>query len=446
MAGEQFFIDEVVSFGDPWHGLATGSTLALPGGLTMPLPGPQPVGGDCYVVQVPGQPAVTTPAADTALGMTWLNYGLMAGSSHALYGVALGNDKWIYIDSGGLAWLATLTLNIGTGAGSVAFRRFGVFPDDGAGVVQAATFTISGTLAGNAVRIDDIAPDGSGVAIVTATLFEEWPGNGAIKTQGYRDIGGAFEIVISGDPPSASVTATLIANATQAAGSTFDTLSRSSTNVSGTFGHQNKLYGLVYIDGVVEKVLRRFESSGDTTVTLFPVGSDTGFSGIGHWDFEYELALKTGTITLSGYSDHTKSGIVGQGGDSSYSSVLSGTNGFSYSETLVASPSVDEVPREDFLFTNAGDTDNYFFPLTGPDDVVALWPLRLANGLYGLTRFRINATTYNFTGKYLDGLLTPTGAEAGALSTSVDTTLFFGSRQPVSGNVVINAGTSVVYR
>lgn len=34
-------VGEISRWGDPWHGMITNGTLALPGSLTMPAPGPR---------------------------------------------------------------------------------------------------------------------------------------------------------------------------------------------------------------------------------------------------------------------------------------------------------------------------------------------------------------------------------------------------------------------
>ena len=467
MTVELFDFDEVVRFGDPWHGLVRNGVIELPNSTTR-TPIVVPDGGDCFKVEIPGQAAVTTDAADTAAGMTWLNYALIAGDNHCLYEKQLGNDRWIYVYGSGDCWLAQLSLNIGTGAGSVSFRRFGVMPETGA-VVQTATFSLTGPFSGDEFKIDDINDTGSGVLVVVSTPVDEWAyPTSAVKTFGCRNIGGGFEITISGVPPSATVTATQIASSTEAAGSSVDTLSRTHVvtnnvdtivSVTGDFGHSNKLFGLCYGDSGPLQVLRSFSAtvnSSSSVTDMYPENY-IDHTGTGHADHEYTLTIGTNSLTLTGSSDWTKSGRVGfeagvkvnHGGDLSFTRELQGTNGFTWTQTLTDNYSVWDDAGEDWIFEDDGSTDNYALPTETPVGLVAIWPQRLANRLYGLARYSYNPNTYTFEGNWLNGAVSPSGTTSIDISSSSASGRFFGTRHPVSETVVIEASTvndNVVYR
>lgn len=127
--GERFDLDEVLRFGDPWHGLWRNGVIELPGSMTRAREG-SPADGSSFVVKIPGQPAATTPEEDAAQGMTWLNYGIIVGESHSLYQRYLdtqliANLAWIFIDEDGVPWRAVLSGS--TGALTVTLHRFGLF-------------------------------------------------------------------------------------------------------------------------------------------------------------------------------------------------------------------------------------------------------------------------------------------------------------------------------
>lgn len=138
--GELFDLDEAVQFGDPWHGLQRGFSGELPGGIVRAR-NSQPAFGDRYEIQISGAPAVTTSPAEAALGMTWLNYAVMAGWNHVLYdGIALGNRRWVWVDDANTPCLVELSIS---GAGmSVSAQRFGAL-DEPASPVYTASCSLS---------------------------------------------------------------------------------------------------------------------------------------------------------------------------------------------------------------------------------------------------------------------------------------------------------------
>jgi hypothetical protein len=137
--GESFDLDEVERFGDPWHGLMRGANEELPGGIVR-LGEKALSMGDYYEIKIPGLPAVTTPPADAALGMTWLNYGVMAGENHFLYGRALGGRRWVWIDSSGVPCLVDLVVS--SSGLSIDARQFGAL-DAAASPVYSAICALS---------------------------------------------------------------------------------------------------------------------------------------------------------------------------------------------------------------------------------------------------------------------------------------------------------------
>lgn len=154
--------------GNPWHGTWTEDGLALPNETVVALAYPPegnaaaagwglndstprwepeiwPAHGDCYLVRIPDQPAVTTSEAEAAAGKTWLNYALFCGFNHALYDVRIGRDRFVYIDTDGTPWLVKIRpeYNQGWLDAKFEFLRGFVFDWQGAGgethSVQAAT-------------------------------------------------------------------------------------------------------------------------------------------------------------------------------------------------------------------------------------------------------------------------------------------------------------------
>lgn len=166
--GANFDQDAIERFGDPWHGLYRGGVLELPNATTRALAGAAPANGENYKVMIPGQPAVTTDAADTAAGMTWLNYGVLSGKDKRLYGVNLGEMKWIYIDADDSPWLATLS-HVGTTA-TVTLARFGEMEGTPATYSATASLTLP---TGTVLKIDDIDSAGRQVALVAFKVYQD---------------------------------------------------------------------------------------------------------------------------------------------------------------------------------------------------------------------------------------------------------------------------------
>jgi hypothetical protein len=211
--GETYDLNEIERFGDPWHGLVKGGVIELPIAGTRALPGTIPVGGDCFKVQVPGQPAVTTSAEDAAQGMEWTNYGLLYGSQHILYGIALNELSWLYIAPDNSVW----RVQYANGSGALTFTRFGLLGEDPADVAQ--TISLSGVDTGYFTRCLDLTATGNKALIGLAVESVYYtPSRAAANI-----LGGVFLIEISGTPPAASATFATLADETACRGTASNT-------------------------------------------------------------------------------------------------------------------------------------------------------------------------------------------------------------------------------
>lgn len=190
--GARFDLDEVLYFGDPWHGLYRGAVVELPNSTTRALPGDAPTDGSSFAIKIPGQPAVTTSTADAAAGMTWLNYGLINGKNHCLYGRAMGEAAWILIDADNVPWRAVLSGSGGTM--TITMDRFGLF--DSPHVTHSASTSFTWP-SGKLMSIDDIDSTGRQVAIVFYV-------SGA---HGWREISQVWLLTLSGTADALTITA-----------------------------------------------------------------------------------------------------------------------------------------------------------------------------------------------------------------------------------------------
>lgn len=141
--------------GHPWHGLCTLGSLSLPNATAKTYP--QPSGGDCFKLAVPGfTPPVRTAAQqadDTAQGLQWLDHVLVSGDASTatglqVYGKPLGKMKWLYsfgvgknfkVDASGLTIVGTAL------AGTLVLTEFGKHDPDGQ-LPPTYSFTIAQTL------------------------------------------------------------------------------------------------------------------------------------------------------------------------------------------------------------------------------------------------------------------------------------------------------------
>lgn len=106
MAGEiDLTLCEPTACGDPWHGLTVAGLLYLDNGSFKSVTN-TPDGGDCFIFRIPGLPVPALEPDDVATGKKWLNYAVISGKDRRLYGVNLGVNAWLYLDSGGVVWRA----------------------------------------------------------------------------------------------------------------------------------------------------------------------------------------------------------------------------------------------------------------------------------------------------------------------------------------------------
>lgn len=205
--------------GHPFHGLWTSSDgkITTPTSVVIDLPGAAPNGeivhdemelppGDAIRVAIPGQAAVTTTTEEAAAGKTWLNYGILSGPRHRIYGVNLGFHRWLYVAPDKSVWKCALSYDPASGSVSVNFVRFGDFTPGA--LENESTETAShgtGITLAEYWMIDDISITGDEV-LLTSFRAEEPPFNGL--NAGIRVCRGGARINISGTPPDATVTAT----------------------------------------------------------------------------------------------------------------------------------------------------------------------------------------------------------------------------------------------
>ena len=166
--GETFDQDKIERFGDPWHGLYRGGVLELPNLTTRAMGGPD--NGENYKIAIPGQAAVTTDPADAALGMTWLNYGVITGEAKSLYGNSLDNtNAWIWIDDAGVPWLATASKSLAAMTLTVTVKKFGEItgtPETYSDSVTLSSIYDLASVPYIELAIDDIDSAGRQVALV----------------------------------------------------------------------------------------------------------------------------------------------------------------------------------------------------------------------------------------------------------------------------------------
>lgn len=127
---DDFGLDRVRIFGQPYHGLWKAGSIALPNETTKTCPAP--ANGASVLLKVPDQATVTRSetdaAADVAAGREWRNYGLISGgrygASAPLY--EAGSATILYIDPSKKRWLVRFTQVQSTrGAYGLKVRRFG---------------------------------------------------------------------------------------------------------------------------------------------------------------------------------------------------------------------------------------------------------------------------------------------------------------------------------
>lgn len=150
--------DAPVRIGNPWHGQANGAVLKRPGFTDIPFAAPQSQG--CDIIRNPVVPSLAPLADDDAQGREWRDYALLSGWERRLYGVALGQNRWIYCDPNGTPWLVAATLSVDTGAQTAIAR-----------VTLAARFGLIG--AGDQTVNRDLAS----LVIDYSAYYDDWGGD-----------------------------------------------------------------------------------------------------------------------------------------------------------------------------------------------------------------------------------------------------------------------------
>lgn len=194
-------LDEIIKLGDPWHGLIQGGVVRLPNGGTRTVARPGIGTGSVYPLIPHGVvPASTADAADVAAGRTWLNYGLLAGS--CLYEQTLSSafPAWVYIDPDNSTWRVEYAHVYQAGVWHMQLkfyplRRVFLTADKWGGLVQTTLTPINPTTTtySNGALYDLDSKGANAVFFQTST---------AIK--------GAALVTITGIPPAAAVTNTLL--------------------------------------------------------------------------------------------------------------------------------------------------------------------------------------------------------------------------------------------
>lgn len=236
MTYEWHDFDEAVLLVDPWHGLyrASDGKIEAPNGIRTSVKGTAPIctvqiktapGGanmplpacDSVLVRRPGMPVVTTPASEEALGKTWLNYNIMAGGEKVMAGRFC--HYWLYQAPDGSRWYvsgniyATLTNLAGVATISLSLNRFGEFGQAAEQQIianQTINFTTQTDLdgAGSAtlnlsVMVDDVTETGN--KAVASVCY------GVAGDINYRRVLAVIEITLSGQPPTAVMASSLLA-------------------------------------------------------------------------------------------------------------------------------------------------------------------------------------------------------------------------------------------
>lgn len=252
LPSKEFFLDEVIKFGDTCHGLwdSTTGKVTTAASVVIDLTGDAPNGGqgglsvgtgrlsefgNCRLLQVPGMAAASNTAADTAAGRTWLNYGLISGGAQRLYGKSTGlnciyvapdKSRWSVLVGGSGAW-ATRAL-------SLTLKRFGEI----GGAAQTQTIalgtldlTVPNNRLGNVINysnaatdahvplfMEDFTTDGSKM-LFSRGHWENGKADSSVLDDSWaRNIYSIYEITIAGQPPSATAGISEIIN--QAASAT----------------------------------------------------------------------------------------------------------------------------------------------------------------------------------------------------------------------------------
>lgn len=236
MAYEWTDFDEGIMLIDPWHGLyrASDGKIEAANGIRTAVKGLAPICAvqvytapagsflavpacDSVLVRRPGQDPVTTPDTELALGKTWLNYNIMAGGEKVMAGRFCHN--WLFQAPDGSRWYvssnswATLTNLSGSATLALSLHRFGEFTEAAEQQIladQTISFTAQSDLDGASngtlnltVMLDDVTETGN------KAVFSVCHAVAGDIVQ--RKVVAVIEVTLSGQPPLATLSASLIA-------------------------------------------------------------------------------------------------------------------------------------------------------------------------------------------------------------------------------------------
>lgn len=106
MSVELYDQDEIIAFGNPWHGsMEFNGTLTLPNGSSMAGVGEQ--NGDHCLVEFAGLMEPTTSAPEVAAGMAWRSYSILQGRGRRYSpkgNLGFGIAAWLYRTDDGVVY------------------------------------------------------------------------------------------------------------------------------------------------------------------------------------------------------------------------------------------------------------------------------------------------------------------------------------------------------
>jgi hypothetical protein len=231
MAGEFSDFDEVVTFGNPWHGWVDGGAIQLPNGGTK-ASSMSSAGPDTVLVRFSGIEPVETSETETEAGMQWRTDAVLYADQRRyspFSSKGIGAWAWLYRATDGTVWRCRFVPTIPTGnqvsgaSVSISFvikaSRFGRIGEPAEVEVDISSGALAFTMAQAGYIIPMVvnpSPDGSAVLVTTRTspVSDNWtdePTSGFHARQIRHGAAAIHRLTVSGggeaDPPliSASV-------------------------------------------------------------------------------------------------------------------------------------------------------------------------------------------------------------------------------------------------
>lgn len=435
---ELFDLDEIVKFGDPYHGKLTvssgvveapdaatfslhgeapselGLTQRLIGGSTSVPAGPARI-GECYLFNPKG---VTPSQAADGEGLTWLSYGLLAGAQRRVFGKNLGVHTWLYKAEDGTIWsVEVVTWNLykpESGSWSMApvikLKRYGVIGVPGTSAAEQ-TIALGGmtvpsygdltditkVIQNYYMAVEDIRVDGSGAMFC---LQSDYSPVGDVRQ---RIPGVILELQISGTPPSASVAVVTIAS------SDIPTVGESYSSSYGTMvTYATDDPAQKYYPSFTESFTRsivcgaRYKPDG-VTPELIRMRISASITRNGSYSYAASVRSASGTATISGtasfchgdidFTSFSFSGSASYAYDATWSGgVPSITSSLDYSMTVAGTTFSDTIGVDGLTVEESG-----IVPVTD-DDVLCPVPLAfVSNGMAFASPqgFGLDPVTYN---------------------------------------------------